>query len=106
MALVDQPNIISYSSAKLNYQTPMSESIGGPQDGDPDTFAIAQHIMRLASSPWCSPTPESVEMALGIYQAAMKLKSPPVYESNVPSEVKNLQQQLDTISEVIFRANY
>ncbi|KAG8971747.1 hypothetical protein FRC05_010814 [Tulasnella sp. 425] len=76
----------------------MSESVGGP-DGDSDTFAIAQHIMRLASSPWCSPTPESVEMALGIYQAAMKLKSPPVYESNVPSEVKNLQQQLDTISE-------
>ncbi|KAG8926080.1 hypothetical protein FRC01_009362 [Tulasnella sp. 417] len=75
--------------------------VGPPIEGDSDTYQVAQDIMRLASSPWSSPTPESLEMALAIYQAARRVQSPnpPVYQSNVPNEVKSLQQQLDAVTE-------
>ncbi|KAG8926081.1 hypothetical protein FRC01_009363 [Tulasnella sp. 417] len=58
-----------------------------PASGTSDTFVIAQNIMRLASSPWSSPTPESLETVLA------------AYPTHVDREAENLQQRLDAVTE-------
>lgn len=77
-------------------------NVGPPIEGDSDTYQVAQDIMRLASSPWSSPTPESLEMALAIYQAARRIQSPSpsVDDTKGSNEVKSLQMQLDVVTEV------
>ncbi|KAG8947542.1 hypothetical protein FRC00_009056, partial [Tulasnella sp. 408] len=76
-------------------------NVGPPIEGDSDTYQVAQDIMRLASSPWSSPTAESLEMALAIYQAARRVQSsnPPVYDTKGSTEVNSLQMQLDVMTE-------
>ncbi|KAG9028143.1 hypothetical protein FS837_003971, partial [Tulasnella sp. UAMH 9824] len=79
---------------------PMSASpVGPPSEGGSDALSVAQHLMRLASSPWSSPTPESLEMALAVYQAALKVQHPPDCQKGLPTEVASLQQRLDIVTE-------
>ncbi|KAG8957896.1 hypothetical protein FRC00_003336 [Tulasnella sp. 408] len=73
--------------------------IGPPSEGGSDTFFVAQNLMRLASSAWSSPTPESLEMALAVYQAALKLPPPSDYQKDFHTEVAGLQQRLNIVTE-------
>ncbi|KAG8911280.1 hypothetical protein FRC00_006781 [Tulasnella sp. 408] len=73
--------------------------VGLPSEGGSGAFLVAQNLMRLASSPWSSPTPESLEMALAVYQTALKLQPTLDCQKDFPTEVARLQQRLDVVTE-------
>ncbi|KAG9016784.1 hypothetical protein FRB90_002161 [Tulasnella sp. 427] len=80
----------------------MSEATDGtsPDGGPPsETFVIAQELLRLASSPWSSPTRESVEMAGEIYKAALKIRASPLYKSDTARDVESLKEELAAVKE-------
>lgn len=79
--------------------------VGLPSEGEPDAFLVAQNVMQLASSPWSSPTPESLEMALAVYQAAFGLQRPPGCGRGLLAGVAVLQQRLDILTEVLISSN-
>lgn len=77
-----------------------------PVDGMSDTFILAQNILRLAATPSSLPSRENLEIAVAVYQAAMKLQSPPIYEASGSNDIVNIQRQLDDLKQVGFPANF
>ncbi|KIO33483.1 hypothetical protein M407DRAFT_17738 [Tulasnella calospora MUT 4182] len=67
-------------------------------EGVYDTLILAQSLMHIAASSSSLPTPESLSMAVAVFQAATKLQSPPVYEKDDRDDIiEKLQGRLESI---------
>ncbi|KAG8927091.1 hypothetical protein FRC00_002288 [Tulasnella sp. 408] len=66
----------------------------------PDTFTLAQNLMQLAATPSTLQTRESLEIAVAVYQAALKLQFSTFHEPKGSEDVGGVHQQLKLLNDV------